>query len=278
MKPLTSAHRLGPRGGSRYQADQFCGPQTKDVKSVIQQGLLTSAATRHRHRFAAFTRAELLVILGVMVLLILVVLPALANSRPRSHRVICANNLRQIGMGFQLWGHDHNDTLPQEVSIPEGGTRQHPLAPNVWLHLAWISNEVATPKIFLCPSDTGQPAGDFTGIPEAGYLHPNFANRATSYFLGHAGTGFVNDPNATIAGDRNVKTSSVQGCPRFVIAQSISIPLPPGIGQWTEGLHGGEGNILRLDGRVEQLDNAGLRRALGLPQTDNASKHIITPR
>src|SRR5258706_15697824 len=83
----------------------------------------------------AFPGAELLVILAVLALLALVVLPALANNRPRSARVICANNLRQIGMGFQLWGNDHNDTLPQEVPVLQGGTMQHALAPNVWLHL-----------------------------------------------------------------------------------------------------------------------------------------------
>jgi len=153
-------------------------------------------------------------------------LPALANNRPRSDRVICANNLRQIGMGFQLWGNDHNDTLPQEVPVLEGGTMQHALAPNVWLHMAWLSNEVATPKIFLCPSDTGQPASDFTGNPAGGYLHSNFRNAATSYFLGYTGASIINDPDATIAGDRNVSNAGVTGCSRFNTALRIPTPAP----------------------------------------------------
>ena len=59
----------------------------------------------------AFTRAELLVVVAVFALLALIVLPALANNRPRSHRVMCANNLRQIGLAMQLWGSDHNDLV-----------------------------------------------------------------------------------------------------------------------------------------------------------------------
>jgi competence protein ComGC len=129
----------------------------------------------------AFTRAELLVILAVLSLLALIVLPALANTRPRSARVICANNLRQIGVGMQLWGNDHDDQPPWEVRLEQGGTYQHPLAPNTWLHFAWLSNELASPKLLLCPADSGKAAYDFTGDPLGGYLHPNFANRATSY-------------------------------------------------------------------------------------------------
>ena len=77
----------------------------------------------------AFTRAELLVILAVLTLLALVVLPALANTRPRSARVICANNLRQIGMAMQLWGNDHGDRPPYEVELADGGVGLDGVAP-----------------------------------------------------------------------------------------------------------------------------------------------------
>jgi competence protein ComGC len=225
----------------------------------------------------AFTRAELLVILAVLALLALVVLPALANNRPRSARVICGNNLRQIGMGFQLWGNDHNDTLPQEVPVLQGGTMQHALAPNVWLHLAWLSNEVVTPKIFLCPSDTGQPASDFTGSPAGGYLHANFRNGATTYFLGYTGILSLNNAAEIVAGDRNVATAGVSGCSRFNTA--LVVPRPPtAIARWTDGLHGTAGNVLSYDGRVQQLDSAGLNSMLNSRLDDNGSKHIITPR
>jgi competence protein ComGC len=225
----------------------------------------------------AFTRVELLVVLAAFALPTLVVVPALANSRPRSSRVICANNLRQIGLAFQLWGNDHNDTLPQEVPVLQGGTRAHPLAVNVWLHLAWISNEVASPNIYLCPSDTGKPAREFSASPDGGYLNPNFLNRATSYFLGYTGSDFANDVDAPIAGDRNVSTASVQSCSRFNTALAIPNVAPAGTTRWTAGLHEVAGNVLIWDGRVVQVNSVGLQ-SLFVVGDGNGSKHIITPR
>src|SRR5262245_33734498 len=91
----------------------------------------------------AFTRVDLLIVIAVIVLLAAVVLPALANNRFRSDRVICANNLRQIGMAMQLWANDHNELPPYDVPAAEGGTLGHALAPNAWLHFSWVSNELA---------------------------------------------------------------------------------------------------------------------------------------
>jgi hypothetical protein len=233
----------------------------------------------------AFTRSDLCVVLSVLTLLALVVLPALANTRPRSARVICANNLRQIGMGLQLWGNDFNDQPPWEVParLPGAGgfgggpgTMQHSLAPNVWLHLAWISNEVATPKIYLCPSDSGRPASDFTGNAPDGYLHPNFRNAATSYFLSHA---FYNTPTAMIAGDRNVGSDFPGGCSRFNYTLGSTLLPQSSAFQWNTNLHHNAGNLLRGDGRVEQFSNLGLRNTVTtLPIGDGGSLHYITPR
>ena len=224
---------------------------------------------------AAFTRLELLAVLAGVVLLAAAVLPALAGNRIRSDRVLCANNLRRIAMALQQWGNDHDDRQPWEVLPAEGGTYQHALSPNVWFHFAWMSNELATPKVLLCPADTGQPARDFTGDPSGGYLHPNFANRATSYFLSHA---FNSGPNAMIAGDRNVTADSTTTCSRFISTfAAASRPLPVGL-RWTSLLHNNAGNMLALDGRVEQFSSAQLQRAISNPADDNGNLHYITPR
>jgi len=235
-----------------------------------------SAASQYER---AFTRAELLVILAVLALLALVVLPALANNRPRSARVICANNLRQISMGFQLWGNDRGDQPPWEVPVAQGGTMIHPLAPNTWLHFAWVSNELSTPKILLCPSDSGQPARDFTGSPDGGYLHPNFANRATSYLLSHGNTTRVSPADIFLA-DRNMGFDSSGGCARFSTVRIVnSRPPSPNYG-WDTNLHRSSGNIIRLDGRVDQVSNTALREAaLAQLPTDGASSfHMVAPR
>src|SRR6185436_12299282 len=98
-----------------------------------------------------FTFVDLLAVLAVVVLLSALAGPVLANPRLRSDRVVCANNLRQIGMAMQLWANDHGDAIPPEVSLTDGGTFGHPLAANVWLHFSWLSNELRSAQtVFMC--------------------------------------------------------------------------------------------------------------------------------
>ena len=206
-------------------------------------------------------------------------LPALASSRPRSQRVLCANNLRQIGAGFHLWANDHADKLPFEVSLAEGGTALHGLSANPWLQFSWISNELNSAAILLCPSDSGRPARDFSADPNGGYIHPNFANAATSYAVAHG-----DDPSGLtiISFDRNLgRDGRTTGCTYFAGTWYVLVlfgPPSPAL-RWDERLHVSSGNVLRLGGNVDQVSNAGLPGAFTFPADDNrGNKHFITPR
>ena len=236
---------------------------------------MTTFLSSRLSKQCAFGRLDAVACLAGLALLVSLSLPALAVNRTRSERFVCLNNLRQLGVALQLWGGDHEDLPPWEIPPNRGGTYGHSLAPNVWLHLSWLSNEVATPRIFLCPSDTGLPAKDFSGDPDGGYLHPNFRHRATSYSLSHA---FNNTLTVVVAGDRNVTLPSSGGCSRFGAA--FTTPTQPGPSiSWSDGLHGvGAGNLLRLDGSSAAVDNAGLRTAISSPRDDNGSFHLILPR
>ena len=224
-----------------------------------------------------FTRIELLALLGALALLAQFAVPVLAGSRLRSDRVICANNLRQIGAAMQLWGNDHNDLVPQEVSLADGGTQAHALAVNVWLHFSWISNELGSAQVLFCPSDQGRPARDFTADPNGGYLHPNLRNSATSYFLSHASAFSTVD---LLAGDRNVGSAGPASCSRFGSSRAVTIQPPsPGF-SWGTNLHDAFGNLLFFDGRVAQSTSPELRDYLqSLARfVDNGSLHYISPR
>src|SRR5262245_58541584 len=226
----------------------------------------------------AFTRADLLVLLAVLALLTIIALPALANNRSRSDRVICANNLRQIGMAMHLWGNEHSDRPPWEVPPADGGTMQHALAPNAWYHFSWISNELASPHLLFCPSDTGQPARDFSGDASGGYLHSNFRGRATSYFLAHKG---ISERNTQVqSGDRNISAMGpAGGCPRFTSTSSLPLPAHQPEVRWISGLHGDAGNILSFDAAVVQANSEGLIKQLNLSAAnDGGSLHVVLPR
>ena len=220
----------------------------------------------------AFTRLELLALLAAFALLTFVAFPLLAGTRSGANRAACVNNLSRIGRAFSMWASDHGQRFPCEVEYPEG-TRHHPegLQNNVWFQFGSLSNELATADMLACPTDAAaKPAKDFSSDPAGGLLSPSFRNLAISYFVSHP---FVEDGRLVLAGDRNLDGFLITQCSyfngvRYFRSRHLGHP------KWSADLHGFTGNLLFVDGSVEQPDNASLRDDLTTPGV----WHFIAPR
>src|SRR5437868_2443415 len=214
----------------------------------------------------AFSRADLIITVFVVVLLLLVISPGLADTRYRSQRAGCIDNRRQIGQAVQLWAADHENINSWLVPRSNGGTQQPGKTGNAFREFLFLSNQLVTPKILVCPADQSRflnSAQDWGASPNSGYAHPNHQNSATSYIVNlHS---FFDTPNSLLSSDRNLQGAGQASCGISGV-NNASIFLVRGYDTppvWTSGLHPFGGNLLLNDGRVLETSNSGLQSYLG---------------
>jgi prepilin-type N-terminal cleavage/methylation domain-containing protein len=83
-----------------------------------------------RGRQRAFTLLELLVVIATLAVLATLLIPALAKTDDNGARMVCINNLRQMGMALGLYAAENQDHLPHSNWDGGSGTS----APRGWLY------------------------------------------------------------------------------------------------------------------------------------------------
>jgi prepilin-type N-terminal cleavage/methylation domain-containing protein/prepilin-type processing-associated H-X9-DG protein len=124
-------------------------------------------------RKKGFTLIELLVVIAIIALLLSIVVPAMGKAKDYAKRVICGNNLKQNGIGVNIYAQNNNGKIMENWRVPSATTTPPTTMPDPHnsyrayspanlradgtmkpYHLAVLydEGEIDDPRIFYCPA------------------------------------------------------------------------------------------------------------------------------
>ncbi len=215
----------------------------------------------------AFTLVELLVVIAIIGILAALLLPAIQKTLVKAKQSWCANNLKQIGIGFHVFSHDHASQFPQQVRAQDGGVLEASLAvtnpiPGIWLRpdvFRVLSNELGNVRVTFCPVPRLS-ASNFASLRPA----------LVTYFL--ALQSRYDQPESVLSGDNNLVTNRLSQLSSVSEATGFDVTL-----RWTPERHDSRGNVLFADGHVENRRDTSFQFRPTIPRSGGGGGGVMPP-
>lgn len=106
---------------------------------------------RNAPKTSAFTLIELLVVVAIIAILAAILFPVFAQAREKARQATCQSNMKQLGIGLNMYAQDYNEMLPmaQNLASPINSWDQQAIS---YLGFNVVNNNPNT-MILRCPSD-----------------------------------------------------------------------------------------------------------------------------
>jgi len=118
---------------------------------------------RSPDRAPALTLIEFMVVVGIIAVLVAILTPSLAAARQSSRAVVCASNIRQIGMGWHMYAQQWQDSAVAGRFPKITGSTNLYWVGNGWKYRArWYAMLGAQVRLFAFSKPSPDPALDNT--------------------------------------------------------------------------------------------------------------------
>jgi prepilin-type N-terminal cleavage/methylation domain-containing protein/prepilin-type processing-associated H-X9-DG protein len=150
---------------------------------------------------AGFTLIELLVALAIVSILAAVLFPAFASAREAGRKAQCASNLRQVGLAFQQYMQDYDQTTPtvdKTVPVPPLPIEIDQTATATYYPYWYVIIQpyVKNWNVFICPDRTAYfTASDIASVnaqTDPSNCYDNYNPTGQCFGIGY-NDGFVSD-------------------------------------------------------------------------------------
>ena len=98
-----------------------------------------------------FTLIELLVVIAIIAILAAILFPVFARAREKARQTACLSNLKQLGLGLQMYAQDYDEFHPPVYAMPIAGY-EDAISVGGITYFSSMLPYIKNGQIFQCPS------------------------------------------------------------------------------------------------------------------------------